>query len=432
MRNLTCVIPRAGLAFVSALAACRAPAEMPPGQVSFMVFGDPAELAAYQNLVGAFETKSPAIDVNLIHIPNQNDYRARLAVDFAAGTPADVVLINYRRYGAFAIQGVLEPLGPYLAHSNVIKEADFYDEALAPFRWGEALMCLPQNISSLVVYYNQDLFDAAGVPYPHDDWTWNDFLQSAQALTRDLDGDGQAEQFGLGLEPSLIRLAPFIWQNNGDLVDRRSFPRRLMLDTPQALTAFQWFVDLQVEHHVVPNAVEEEAENSEARFLNGRLAMFLNSRRGTPTYRAVTGFDWDVAALPRRQTRAGILHADAYCMAATAKDKSAVWAFIEYANSPEGQTLVAASGRTVPSLKAVAESPAFLDPAPEPSSSRVFLDTIPHMRAVPVLSNWGDIEEIASDEIERAFYGDATVAEAAQSAITRTEEYFRLSTGPTK
>ncbi|MGH2543377.1 MAG: extracellular solute-binding protein, partial [Ardenticatenaceae bacterium] len=66
--------------------------------VSFAIFGDPAELAAYQSLVAAFEAKFPTIDVELIHIPSQSDYRARLGTDFAAGTPADVVLINYRRY----------------------------------------------------------------------------------------------------------------------------------------------------------------------------------------------------------------------------------------------------------------------------------------------------------------------------------------------
>ena len=42
--------------------------------------------------------------------------------------------------------------------------------------------------------------------------------------------------------------------------------------------------------------------------------MFLNSRRGVPTYREISGFDWDVAALPQGKQKAGILHADAYCL----------------------------------------------------------------------------------------------------------------------
>ena len=80
----------------------------PSGDISFMVFGDPAELAAYQKLVDAFHATHPDIQVELIHIPGQADYRNRLAADLAAGSPADVLLINYRRYAAFADVGALE------------------------------------------------------------------------------------------------------------------------------------------------------------------------------------------------------------------------------------------------------------------------------------------------------------------------------------
>ena len=394
-------------------------------RAAFMVFGEPAELQAYQNLVRAFQAGRPAFAVDLIHIPDQSDYRRRLAADFAAGTPADVVLLNYRRYAAFAAQWVLEPLGPYLARSAVIHEADFYPQALEPFRWNGLLVCLPQNVSSLVVYYNKDLFAAAGLPFPADDWERDDFLAAAIALTRDLDGDGRADQHGLGVEPSLVRAAPFIWEQRGQIAGRRPLRWDLTVNTPRVAAAVQWLVDLQVKYHVVPDAVEEASESSESRFLNGRLAMFVNSRRGVPTYRESASFDWDVAPLPSyRGRRINILHSDAYCLAAAAPDKAAAWAFIEFANSPAGQEIMAASGRTVPSLTAVAESPRFLDPQARPAHSRVFLESLPYLRALPIMAQWADVEELISQEIERAFYGNASVGEALQTAQLRAEEYF--------
>jgi multiple sugar transport system substrate-binding protein len=392
--------------------------------VSFMIFGDPAEKAAYDSLVAAFDAKFPEINVNLIHIPGQTDYRRRIATDFASGSPADITLINYRRYASFAVKGVLEPLGPYLANSQVIKEADFYPEAMQPFYWQGELMCIPQNLSSLVVYYNKKLFDDAGVAYPSDDWTWDDFLATAKALTKDTDGDGKMDQHGLGTEASIFRLAPFIWQNGGEVVVNPDDPTRLALDTPEAAEATKWFINLQVEHKVVPDAVEEAAEDSESRFQNGRLAMFLNSRRGVPTYREIEAFDWDVAPLPQGKQKAGILHADAYCMSKSAENKEAVWTFIEFANSVEGQTIVAASGRTVPSLKSVAESVAFLDPNAKPSRSNVFLDSIPFIRGVPVMETWVDIESTVGNELERGFYGQASADEIIAESIRRTDEYF--------
>jgi multiple sugar transport system substrate-binding protein len=394
-------------------------------RISFMVSGDAAEKAAYERLVSEFGRRAPHVRVTLIHVPGLSDYRKRLGIDFAAGTPADVILLNYRRYAAFAARGALEPLGPYLTRSTLIREDDFYPQAMEPFRWQNVLACIPQNLSSLVVYYNKDLFDRAGVPPPGNDWTWDDLLRAARALTREAPGGGPRAQHGLGTEVSIFRVAPFVWQNGGQLVDHPLAPTRLTLDAPLAREAVQWFVDLQVRHRVVPDAIEEKGESSESRFLNGRLGMFLNSRRGVPTYRTITRFDWDVAPLPRHRQRAGILHADAYCMPKTARDKAAAWSFIEFANSPEGQRTIAASGRTVPSLRAVAESPAFLDPGARPANSQVFLREIPHVHAVPVTPGWIDVEDLAGDELTRAYYGRAGVDEVIATAIRRAAPFFK-------
>ncbi|MCB8958686.1 MAG: extracellular solute-binding protein [Ardenticatenales bacterium] len=176
----------------------------------------------------------------------------------------------------------LAPLGDYLDSSDQIAAADFYANTLDAFRWDGELWCIPQNLSSLVVYYNADLFAAAGLPLPADDWYWDDFLAAARALTLDLDGDGRIDQYGAGIEPALFRLAPFVWQLGGEIVDDPAAPGRLTLDEPAALEAFQWFVDLQVQEGVVPDATAEAAETSESRFLNGRLAMYFNSAAARP------------------------------------------------------------------------------------------------------------------------------------------------------
>lgn len=402
------------------IVGCASPAKSEQ-TFSFMVSGDLAELQAYQTLVTSFEDRNPDVKIELIHIPGQSEYRTRLAADFAAGSPADVVLINYRRFGPYAAKAAIEPLGPYLEKSTVISKDDFYSQAIEPFTWQRQVMCIPQNLSSLVVFYNKNLFDQAGVAYPKTDWTWEDFLSTAQKLTRDLDGDGQADQHGLGFEISLARFAPFIWQHGGQVVNNTYAPTRLALDHPLSLDAIRWVVELQTKHHVVPDAEQEAAEDSESRFLNGRLAMYLNSRRGVPTYREITGFDWDIAPLPHDVHTASLVHSDAYCMPSTVPNKDLVWKFIEFANSVEGQTIVAASGRTVPSLRSVAESQAFLDPRQKPYNSRVFLDMIPYLHALPSGATWIDVEEVGDNELQRAFYGNASIEDAVQSAISLSQ-----------
>ncbi len=410
------------LPLILAAAACSG---QPARQtVSFMVFGDPAEYNAYLELVDAFNAQHSDIHVELTHVPSPREYRTRLVTEFASGAPPEVTLMNYRRYASFAANDMLQPLGPYLQQSELISQDDFFATAIDAFTWQGTLMCLPQNISSLVVYYNQDLFDAAGLPYPSDKWAWADFVDTAVALTQDLDGDGRIDQYGLGVEPSLFRLAPFVWQNGGPVVDDETQPTRLTLTRPPSLEALQWFTDLHNVHGVTPGRVEEASQDSESRFLAGTTAMYFNSRRGVPTYREIDNFTWDVAPLPIAKTAAGILHSDAYCLSATAVNKEAAWTFIEFANSVAGQTIIAGSGRTVPSLKAVAESDAFLDPTQPPSRAQVFINNAAILRRVPVISTWQEVENVADEEIERAFYGDITAEEAARLAFLRSEEYF--------
>ena len=108
----------------------------------------------------------------------------------------------------------------------------------------------------------------------------------------------------------------------GELFDDPDNSNRLALDSPQTLDAMQDFLDLGIHNPPIPDDEDVEAEDLESRFLNGRLAMLLSSRRSTPTFRTITDFDWDIAPLPMHTQPAGILHSDAYCMtrASGAKD----------------------------------------------------------------------------------------------------------------
>jgi multiple sugar transport system substrate-binding protein len=386
-----------------------------PASIRFMVFGDPEELKAYRELISAFGERQSDVRVQLVEASDRDDLIARLSTSFAGGSPPDVFLINYRFYGQFASRGVLEPLEERIDDSDEFEQDDFFPQALEAFRWEGELTCLPQNISSLVVYFNRDLFRKYDVPEPRPGWTWNEFVGTAAQLTRDRGGrvlvGGDPESggvtpavYGLGIEPTLIRIAPFVWSNGGRFVDDDERPTRLTLDDPKSLEALEAFLELRTPSGVVPSDVEVEAEDDESRFANGRLAMLLSSRRSTPTFRTITAFDWDVAALPRFEQQAGILHSDAYCMTTASDEKDATWRFIEFANSPEGQRIVAATGRTVPSLKEVADSDAFLDPSAKPRNSKVFIDGIPTIQRVPTISTWPEIEDAAGGVLENGLY----------------------------
>ena len=396
-----------------------------PAPLTFLISGDPPDETAYRTLVAAFMAANPDVAVELLNIPSGGDFRRRLAADFAASTPPDVFLINYRHLGPFVAGAAIAPVGPRLAQSQVISRDDFYAPARDAFTWQGVLQCLPQNMSSPVIYFNRDLFAAAGLPDPADGWTWAEFVAAARMLTHDQDGDGVVDQYGLGVTPSLVRAAPFVWMNGGELVDDPRAPTRLTLDSPATRAALAWFVALQTEHHVTPDAVAEAAESSLSRFLNGRLAMIVESRRATPEFRRIEAFDWDVAPLPAGAQPASILHSDAYCLAAASSRQELAWRFVEFANTREGQRILAQSGRTVPSRLDLAESPVFLDSGAKPVHSRVFVDAIPTLRSFPLLPTWSDIEGVVDAELAQAFYGQLSLDAAIHNAEARSKEFFR-------
>ena len=419
-------LPLIGAVVVIGLAvvACGLGRPAERASVSLLLFGDPEELAAYRQLVATFQERQQDASVQLIEASDRSDLLARLSTSFAGGRPPDLFLINYRFFGQFASKDVLEPIQPRLDGSETLRQEAFYQQALEAFRWEDQLTCLPQNISSLVVYHNRDLFRAARLDDPADHWSWADMVEAAVALTQDTDGDGTTDQHGIGVEPSIIRLAPFVWSNGGELVDDLESPTRFTLDTPEAREAAEAFFDLGRPPRVIPTEQEVESEDLDSRFLNGRLAMLLSSRRSTPTFRTIESFDWDVAALPRHDQPAGILHSDAYCMTAASGSKDAAWRFMEFALGPDGQRITAGSGRTVPSLIEVANSDAFLDPDARPRNSRVFLDTIEHIRRVPNISTWPEIEDAAEPILEEALYEGLPIEIVVEQLDRATRDAF--------
>jgi multiple sugar transport system substrate-binding protein len=384
------------------------------GAISFQVTGDPEETRVYRELAELYKRETGRT-VRIVEVPERDVHLAKLTTSFSAGRPPDVFLLNYRNMGGFAARGVIDPAGPRLDESRAFAHEDFYPLPMEAFEWEGELQCVPQNASSLAVYYNVDAFRAAGVARPRGSWTYEQFADAARKLT----GDGR---HGVGIDLNLIRTAPWVWGAGGELVDDPSNPTRFMLDSPEARRGLDNLLALRREGWS-PTADEADAEAVDERFLDGSVAMLLSSRRDVPLLRTITGFEWDVAPFPTDVEPASVLHSDGFCISNGA-DADAAWAWIEFALGREGQEVLARSGRSVPSLRAVAESPAFLDSRDPPASSQVFLDALEHMHQLPTTENWTAVEERADDVLTELYYGRLGLDEALARLAEETNGQF--------
>ncbi len=416
MRAARCL---AALALVGAAACSGTGASPTEGPLRLQVAGEPEETKVYGAIVEAFRRSPDGFEIDLVEVPEKDEHLAKLTTSFAGGDAPEIFLINYREYAQFVVRGAIEPYEGFLETNGVELDA-YFPQPLEAFTFDGRLQCMPQNISSLVVYFNEKLFRQAGLDPPQPGWTWEDLRQTARTLTK-------GEVDGLGIEPSIIRLAPFVWSNGGEIVDDPDTPSRFTLDDPAAREALEYIVSLVRDDKVVPSEQEITAQDLETRFVTGKLGMFLSSRRDTPVLREVLGLEWDVAALPVAEEPAGILHSDAYCLAAGGDAERTAQAarFIAFATGRQGQTIAALGGRTVPSLREVARSGAFLDPTQSPAHPEVFLQGIPAIRRTPVIATWPEIEDLAEEILTRAFYEEGyTIDDAIAALEAETQPLF--------
>jgi multiple sugar transport system substrate-binding protein len=384
------------------------------GAISFQVTGDPEETRVYRELAQRYRRETGRT-VRIVEVPERDVHLAKLTTAFSAGQPPDVFLLNYRNMGGFAARGVIDPAGPRLERSTAFARDDFYPLPLQAFEWEGELQCVPQNASSLAVYYNVDAFRAAGVKRPRGSWTYEQFAAAARALT----GDGR---HGVGIDLNLIRTAPWVWAAGGELVDDPERPTRFMFDTPAGRRGLDHLLALRREGWS-PSADEADAKAVDERFLEGSVAMLLSSRRDVPLLRTITDFEWDVAPFPTDAEQASVLHSDGFCIADGANAEAA-WAWIEFALGRAGQEILARSGRSVPSLRAVAQSPAFLDSRDPPASSDVFLDALEHMHPLPTTENWTAVEQRADDVLVELYYCRLGIDEALARLAEETNGEF--------
>lgn len=391
-----------------------------PVKVSF--WGTPEEIDIITQALAEWHSEHPTIKIVFEHTP-YTGYTSKILTRIAGGAAPDIIATEVDYFVTFASKGVLEDLTSYIEEDPAgFKKEDFFPQIIDRFTYDGKLLALPRDIAPFAcVYYNKKLFDAAGIPYPTDDWNWNDLLRLSRELTKK-DESGRVTQYGF----YGWAWQNFIYGNGGSLVDDVKNPTRTLLDDPKTIEGLQFYADMSNLYGAMPTPVAfmNFGMGADRMFANDRIAMFLSGIWETPLFRNYN-ISWDVVMFPKNAEgkRAFGTGGTGYCILKSSKNKKEAWEVIKALTGPKGQELFAKRGLAQPARKEVASGSAFVgDPQP-PANKKMLNDAVQHVVFSPFHPQWREIEEkILKPKLETVFNGKKRAEQVAKEVTAEINQ----------
>jgi multiple sugar transport system substrate-binding protein len=282
---------------------------------------------------------------------------------------------------------------------------------------------VPALIDNLAVVYNKEIFDDAGVPYPKDDWTWDDFLKTAAELN---DPDAGIAGFawpGTGDEDTTWRIWPLVWQQGGDIVNEDG--TSVAFDGPEGEAALD----------VVAQAADDESvyidttagsERMQQLFASGKMAMTITGPWALPEY--VDGnIDYGVVPMPsfggEHTTIAG---PDTWAVFDNGEERvAAAIEFLEWFSEPEQQLRWLAEAGSLPLTSDVTDVKGYDQYVKSLPELDKFVENTELAQVRPTIAEYPAISQAMGKAISEVLFGEsepadalAEAAEAANSELT--------------
>jgi multiple sugar transport system substrate-binding protein len=256
-------------------AATEAPTTVPSGEKTTITLATWAGADEANELQAVIDkVNAEATDFEIVHTAIPADYYTKVQTMIAGNTAPDLMWLSQEFVANYADNGAIMDITDQVAGLSDMPAAqldDYYPGSLAVAKYNDRLYGLPWIAQPVVLYYNPALFDAAGVAYPDDTWTWDTFKDAAKKLTLK-DASGNITQYGTAFN-GWPPVQMFIWQAGGDVItpDLKSSP----VDSPEALQGEQFYADIvyNPEYAVPEDVIKEQGFGEMAKA--GKVAMFF-------------------------------------------------------------------------------------------------------------------------------------------------------------
>jgi len=354
----------------------------------------PEQRKALEKLVSEFEAKNTNIKIEVL---TSTISFQKLSIQIAGGDAPDIFYYVTDRLPGFAEKNILLDMTPYMSEIDLTK---YFPQTVESCKLNGKFYCFPYHFSTDILFYNKDIFDKEGLSYPNESWTWQDFVDAAQKLTKK--ENNRIIQYGTLQPRPLLVIKSF----GGECFD--SNVTKCTLNSAETRDALQFIIDLDKKYNVAPSATtikDMERMDGVDMFSTGRVAMLMGRTFMLSEFRKLKRFNWDIAPVPKGKRRYSRLAVGVMCISQTTKHPKEAWEFVKFICGKEGSYITGMSGNCVPAFKESAYSEDFL--IPPPANAKLFVDSIEYSQSDnPGLSMWEEFyQRVVQDNIDKILCG---------------------------
>jgi multiple sugar transport system substrate-binding protein len=293
-----------------------------------------------------FMQRHPNIEIKAENTPF-GEYRQKYVTQAAGNALPDIMYCQFSWSQELIKQGLFVAVDDFVAQEKDFNLADFTKPSLVSYQRDGKLWGIPYDEGPANLYYNKDLFDAAGIGYPDDSWDLERLKEVAIQLTK---GEGPNKVFGLGDLPSPgdALMAPVYLFPFGAQYISEPKEDQVLFNEPEAVAAMEWWEELRTKG-AVPSPADLQNVAWPA-FQFGKIAMTQQGSWATPPIRAGSKFNWDIAKWPKGPKAHTTFSAgSAYMITRDSKNPNAAWLYLNDYLSTAGQVYMwASTGRGSP------------------------------------------------------------------------------------
>ncbi len=314
----------------------------------------------------------PNIDVSLEFAPYEETVTRTLTAATAGDLP-DLIMCSTDHTPSLITSAVLADLNAYIEEAGDVDPDEFAPGVAQGFHMWDRWWGFPYDVSTFGIYYNKDMFDAAGIAYPpaHGEtpWTWEQFVEAAKAVTKP-----NGEQWGVWWEnpPTNQYLASnFIYSAGGRNFDDDL--RKCAIHSEEAAAGLQFMVDLIHTHMVAPTPAETAGGDINY-FQSGLAAMMLNGQWALGQTTRGVDFPFDISYFPLDAEQRVVTGGSGFAMSATTEHPEEAWQWLRAFTSTEVlAAMIGSTGRGIPARLSATQS--YIDAASTPNAA-IFVEQL--------------------------------------------------------